>query len=786
MKDEILQQYQKIADKISEEDFLQKMADMKKEYEDVSFMNELDLARMIVGEYINEKNKPLSGENTSFKIADLETGKSRISIIGRVMHISNAKKFTKRNGKEGKVLNLILADDTGEIRTVFWTENIKLVKKIKEGDIIKINNVDVKDGYRSKEVHLNPRSTIKKLSKKDFKDFPKYEEDITNISDIKEDMQVNIIARIIRIPRIRKFDRNGGEGKVLSLELEDETGKIAYTLWNNDVDLVDSLELEEGDSVKILSAQSRSRNGEISLTHYMISRIVKGEYDVPEHEEKIMKIGDAHEERNVTVMGVVTKIQDTINFERNDGSTGAVKSIEIADDTGKIRITLWNEDTKLKISKGDIIKINGGNVEFDEYSPTGYRINTNWNTRIIVNPESDGSLIDLLKEYKKHLEPVKIGDLQDIDEEGEELDIVGRIISLNEPREFKRDDGTVGMVRSVEIADGTGVVRTSFWDDKASTGMNIGDEIRLENARTRLGLYNVELSIGKTSRVMKPSDDEIKDIPSLDELEEMIFTTKKIHELEEDERNTRILARIIDLYEPNEFQRDDGTMGMVRSAEIADESGIIRVSLWDEMANVSLNIGDAIKIENPRINFRNDKLELSIGRTSNLNRLKESETEDIPSFKELEEKIYKNKKIDEIEEEDRNVKIKGEISEVYSDRILYPMCSNCNKRLELVDEAYICDFCGEEIEDPNYLMIIPTKIEDETAEIRATFFRKQAEKLIGITSEQAQEIINKTGDEGSIAEKAQDLIGTGVVIVADANFDEYNEELRLNVKKILT
>ncbi|MCC7557795.1 MAG: replication protein A, partial [Methanobacteriaceae archaeon] len=608
MKDEILQEYQKIADKISEEEFLKRMDNMKKEYEDVSFMNELDLARMIVGEHINEKNKPLSEENASFKIADLETGKSRISIIGRVMHISNAKKFTKRNGKEGKVLNIILADDTGEIRTVFWTENIKMVKKISEGDIAKINNVEVKDGYRSKEVHLNPRSTIKKLSEKDYKDFPKYDEEITNITDIKEDMQVNIIARIIRIPRIRKFDRNGGEGKVLSLELEDETGTISYTLWNNDVGLIADLKLEEGDSVKILGAQSRSRNGEISLTHAWISRIVKGDFDVPEHEEKVIKIGDAHEEKNVTVMGVVTKIQDTINFERSDGSTGSVKSIEIADDTGKIRITLWNEDTGLKINKGDILKINGGNVEFDEYSPTGYRINTNWNSRISINPESDGTLLKLLKEYKKHLEPIKIGDLDDIDEEGEEVDIIGRIINVNEPREFKRDDGTVGVVRSVEIADGSGVVRTSFWDDKASATLNIGDEIRLENARTRLGLYNVELSIGKTARVLEPTDEEVEKIPPIAELEEMIYTTKKIHQLEEDERNTRVLARIIDLYEPNEFQRDDGSIGKVRSAEIADDSGVIRVSLWDDMAEVPLNIGDAIKIENPRINFRNDNL----------------------------------------------------------------------------------------------------------------------------------------------------------------------------------
>ena len=52
--------------------------------------------------------------------------------------------------------------------------------------------------------------------KKILKHFPKYDDKITNIEDVKGDMQVNVIARIVRIPRIRTFDKNGKEGKVLS------------------------------------------------------------------------------------------------------------------------------------------------------------------------------------------------------------------------------------------------------------------------------------------------------------------------------------------------------------------------------------------------------------------------------------------------------------------------------------------------------------------------------------------------------------------------------------------
>ena len=73
------------------------------------------------------------------------------------MSISNVKKFTSKKGREGKLANLILADDTGRIRVVFWTENIKLLDKIKEGDVVKIKDVEVKQGFRDDEAHLNMR-----------------------------------------------------------------------------------------------------------------------------------------------------------------------------------------------------------------------------------------------------------------------------------------------------------------------------------------------------------------------------------------------------------------------------------------------------------------------------------------------------------------------------------------------------------------------------------------------------------------------------------------------------
>lgn len=793
IKEEIKREYERIKDKLPYEDFLEKMDERKKEYADVSFMNDLDIARTITGEYINETNQSITEKNESKKIVELTAGEDNVSVSGRIMHISNIKRFTSRKGKGGKRAKMVIADESGQIGVAMWTNNIKSLKDIKENDIIKLNHVEVKQGFGAEdtnEIQMGWDSTIEKLPESDeFKAFPDYDDSVTNIEDIKADMQVNVIARIIRIPRIRTFNRqNGKEGQVASLEIQDKTGKIQYTLWNSDTDLINDLKLKEGDSVKILAAVARSRNEELSLSHSNIGNMVKGEFDVPDYSENIIKLGDAHEMKDVTIIGVVSRNYDKITFKRNDGSEGQVKSIEIQDETGSIRVTLWNDDadeTKLKIKQKDIIKIIGGNIEFDTYSSTNYRVNTNWNTKIIINPEIDDKLKKTLEERVKYIKPVKVTELNEREDEGEDVDIIGRIVSVYDLNEFQRDDGTTGNVRTVEIGDGTGVVRTSFWDEKAEMSLNEGDAVKLENARTRFGNANMELSVGKTSRVLKPDADELLNLPALSEIEDLMYTTKKIDELAEGDSNVNVVGRIINLYDPNQFQRSDGTPGLVRTAEIADSTGVIRASLWDEKAKMPLNVGEAVKINNPRVNFRNNKVELSVGRNTLVTKAKEDEIKDLPSADEIEDMIYTSKKIDDVEEEDRNIRVKGEVVEAYGNNILYEMCPNCNKRVTLSsDNVYVCDICGEEIEEPNYLMIISCVIEDDTGTMRATFFRKSAEELIKMTTTQVRDIIQKTGDEGSLEDKVGELVGQEITVIADASFDEYNEEIRLNVKKV--
>ena len=787
--EEIKEQYEKIKDHLSKEEFLEKMNELEEEYKETSFVNEIDMAKMIVSPYLDEKNETLStkDEHVIDKIDKLEVGAQNITLIGKVMGISNVKKFTSRKGKDGKLCNLEFADDTGLIRVTLWTDNIKHLKKFNEGDVIKITHMEARDGYNGIELQMQPRSQVQVLNADDYPTFPEYKEPITLIEDINPDETVNIIGRIIRIPEIRKYESKGKKGKVVSLEIQDESGKISYTLWNKDVDLIEELGLEEGDSVKILRAQARERNGEISLSHFG-GKIVKGDYEVPEFEETILKIGEAQELNDVNILGIITKIQDTITFERKDGSEGYVKSIEVADDTGSIRVTLWNNDTKKEFTKGDIIKIVGGNIEFDEWSTSGYRLNTNWNTSFTINPKCNPELLETLNEIKSRMKPLTIEEIQEFEEDGEEIDVIGRLISLDDTREFQREDSSVGLVRSADFADETGSTRISFWDDKAKLNLKIGEALSLENVRTRLGMEDVELNVGKTSRVIELNEDEVGNLPPFNQLEEMIYEFKKIDELDEDDRKIRVVARILDIQDIVEFQKTDGSPGKVRSMDLADETGSIKASLWDDKTDIQgFKIGDAVKIDDPRVTFREDRLELSIGGRSDLISPSTEETEMLPTFNELKDIIYQLKTIDELEEDDINIRVSGSLTDIYSEKLLLMKCPHCKNNVEVnEDDEYTCEFCGEEFDKPNYTLMLPSKFEDDTGEISITFFGKLVEELLDMSEEEIISIVEDGDDLTLLETKIEDLTTLTLDLIVDVSYDEYNEAIRLNPKRILS
>ena len=193
---EIKEQYEKVSSLISQDDFIKRMNEYKVKEEENPFMDDLGIAKMVVGEYLTEEVETIS-EQPEFAektISQLEDKSRDVVIEGRVTSVSNPRSFKTRKGVEGQVCNVQLKDNTGEVRAVFWTPNIKLLKNVNEGDLIQIKNVDIKEGYSGLEANLRPRSTVIHIDDNPEK-FPPYNENLVKIEDIQADTKVNFIAK---------------------------------------------------------------------------------------------------------------------------------------------------------------------------------------------------------------------------------------------------------------------------------------------------------------------------------------------------------------------------------------------------------------------------------------------------------------------------------------------------------------------------------------------------------------------------------------------------------------
>jgi len=105
----------------------------------------------------------VSFEDQDMKLSELMPGMKRINVVGKIINLFPVREFEK-GGKSGKVVNMILADETGNCRLVLWdTTHIELIEK---GDVKVDSVVEIKNGsVRDNEIHLGSFSEFKKSDK---------------------------------------------------------------------------------------------------------------------------------------------------------------------------------------------------------------------------------------------------------------------------------------------------------------------------------------------------------------------------------------------------------------------------------------------------------------------------------------------------------------------------------------------------------------------------------------------------------------------------------------------
>ena len=235
--------YNKIKDIKTKEEFEEEIKNLKEEYDDL--IDEETLALLIVDSLGRNQ------ENVC-KIKDITSG-TECTVFGKVTRINESRSFNRKNGTNGRVVNLEISDETGTCGLVLWNRDVDLVKNktIKENSNLKIINGYVKDGYNGIELNLGRYGLVEVSEEKiDVKK-----------SSVKED---TIKGEIVDVQPSKAFFRDDGEfGFVTKLKLKTKDDTKEITIWDEKVKEIQKY--SEGDKIEISNIDNREKNGVTEL-----------------------------------------------------------------------------------------------------------------------------------------------------------------------------------------------------------------------------------------------------------------------------------------------------------------------------------------------------------------------------------------------------------------------------------------------------------------------------------------------------------------------------------------
>jgi len=102
----------------------------------------------------------ISFDNEKLKIDELLPGMRKVNFTGKVIKKYPIREFTTKSGDKGKVANMIVADDTSNIKVVLWdTNHISLLEseEVQEGICVDIAAGNMREG----EVHMGSFAELK-------------------------------------------------------------------------------------------------------------------------------------------------------------------------------------------------------------------------------------------------------------------------------------------------------------------------------------------------------------------------------------------------------------------------------------------------------------------------------------------------------------------------------------------------------------------------------------------------------------------------------------------------
>ena len=398
-------------------------------------------------------------------LKDLYAGAKEISLETRVLNVSPAKQFSRKDGSPFYLRTMTVYDINSTASVKLWDEkaNLPSVENLKPGDLIKIIKAYVKSDLNgTPTINLGSGSNIESIDNNS--EIPSIESITKDVGELQEGQKDVVTSGILDgiISKMEFTNSRGQPGKALRMRLKGKDGTVMRAvLWGKDESEIPNM-ISQGAKVRLLGVKVRSGNQGLEIHGNDSTQIdIEGDKEIEPIITRILSLSQS--ENGQSMILAVDNKKNIYNITDNSNSTSIC-------------------------SEGDVIecmpsKVYGNSITLDENSFV----------RKLENDES----IPSLSQLRTKINDVKVDGTYCIE---------AIILKVPERREIQTKAGESISLSEMFVEDDTGQIWIKGWRNQARLigKCELGEIISVTNLNAKAGLEGrIELFLTPFSKIIK-------------------------------------------------------------------------------------------------------------------------------------------------------------------------------------------------------------------------------------------------------------------------------------------
>ncbi|MEK6845154.1 MAG: OB-fold nucleic acid binding domain-containing protein [Nanoarchaeota archaeon] len=241
-------------------------------------------------------------------------------------------------------------------------------------------------------------------------------------------------------------------------------------------------------------------------------------------------------------------------------------------------------------------------------------------------------------------------------------------------------------------------------------------------------------------------------------------------------RDVSIVGKVMRKFEMREFAKGEST-GKVCSFILGDETGTIRIVLWNEQVELANKFKeeDIVLISNAYVRENRDNKEIHLGNRGEL--VINPHGEKVGPVKPV-SASFSRKKIEELKDGEDGVELMGTVVQVFDPRF-FNICSECGRKVTENEGNFFC--ADHQQVTPSLSYVLNLILDDGTGTIRVVFWKNQVNHLLGKAE---TELATYREDLSRFEGVKNDLLGEQFKLIGRVKRNDLFDRLEFNVQMV--